>query len=144
MYFFVMLDNIKSIFGVIMGISMTVVVIILIMAFLSALYIFIDYSLHDWDCFTKFFTHKITIIIFSITFCLSWIGFITKTMIPSTKQAAIIYIVPKVINNEHAKEIPENLIKFVNKYLEENIGDEFDKLKNKIQDPNIIETFKTE
>jgi len=137
MYFFVMLDEIREVFDALMGINMIIVIAILIVALVWAFFKFMDFD-DKWEPFVRFFTHKITIITFAISFCLASCGFVVKTMIPSTKQAAIIYIAPKVINNEHMKEIPENILKFVNQYLKENIGEEFDKLRDKIQDPNII------
>ncbi len=44
---------------------------------------------------------------------------LTYTMAPSTKDAAIIYVVPKVANSEMVQEIPKKLLTLSNEWLEE-------------------------
>lgn len=43
--------------------------------------------------------------------------------LPSTKQAAIIYVLPKIANNEQVQQIPQKLLDVANKQLDEWIGD---------------------
>jgi len=54
--------------------------------------------------------------------------------IPTAKQAAVIYIVPKMVNNADLREIPPNLFKLVNEGLKEMIesvkGDTVDAVKD--------------
>lgn len=44
--------------------------------------------------------------------------------LPSTKQAVFIYMAEKITNNEDAKEIPKNTVKFLNLKLQEYIKDQ--------------------
>ena len=43
--------------------------------------------------------------------------------IPSTKEFAAIYLIPKIANNEQVKKIPDNAMKLLNGKLEEWISD---------------------
>lgn len=52
-------------------------------------------------------------IIYLIIFILS-MGFI-----PSTKQAAVIYIVPKITNNKEISELPSNILKLFNEEIKD-------------------------
>ena len=53
---------------------------------------------------------------------------IFSVTIPTTKEAAVIYLLPKVIKNEQCQQIPTNFVKFLNlkmeKWLNEQIGEE--------------------
>jgi len=53
---------------------------------------------------------------------------IFSVTIPTTKEAAVIYLLPKVIKNEQCQQIPSNFVKFLNlkmeKWLNEQIGEE--------------------
>lgn len=42
-------------------------------------------------------------------------------MIPDTKQAAVIYCLPKIVNNEQVQKIPEKLLDLSNTWLDEKI-----------------------
>ena len=54
---------------------------------------------------------KISCVIFFV--CLFLMSFI-----PSTKQAAIIYVVPKIINNKQVQALPPKLLNIVDKYFD--------------------------
>jgi len=43
--------------------------------------------------------------------------------VPSTKQAAAIYLIPKIANNEHVQKLPDNAMRFLNGKFEEWIED---------------------
>ena len=47
-------------------------------------------------------------------------GFLT-VMTPDTKQAAVIYCLPKIVNNEQVQKIPEKLLDLSNTWLDEKI-----------------------
>ena len=53
-------------------------------------------------------------IVFSITTFLAII-------VPTTKQAAVIYCLPKIVNNEQVQEIPDKLLELSNTWLDETI-----------------------
>jgi hypothetical protein len=61
----------------------------------------------------KFKKWGLTLIILSFTMGL------LASAIPTAKQSAVIYIVPKIINNENMNQIPDNLAKLVNEGLKE-------------------------
>jgi uncharacterized membrane protein len=50
------------------------------------------------------------------------------TFIPTTKEAAAIYLIPKIANNEQVQKLPDNAMKFLNGKLEEWVS-EFDEKK---------------
>jgi hypothetical protein len=45
--------------------------------------------------------------------------FFIAAILPSTREVAMIYVIPKVYNNEDMKEIPANVAKLANEGLEE-------------------------
>jgi cytochrome bd-type quinol oxidase subunit 2 len=45
------------------------------------------------------------------------------TFIPSTKEYAAIYLIPKVVNNEQVQQVPENALKLLNAKLQEWLKD---------------------
>lgn len=109
MYWFLMLDNIKTITmipGIIFGIS-TMVFIVCIMV-----------NGEDWDDLTDHW--KIVFIRGSIiSFIFAFIFISLTCMIPSTKQMAIIYVVPKIVNNKQVQEIPKKMLELSTEWLEE-------------------------
>lgn len=50
--------------------------------------------------------------------------------IPTTKEAAVIYLLPKIANNEQVQKVPENFVKLLNTKMEAWIAD-FEKEKKK-------------
>ena len=53
-------------------------------------------------------------IVFGITLLLC-------VFIPNTKQAATIYVLPKLMANEQVQKLPENVVKLFNDYVEEKV-----------------------
>jgi hypothetical protein len=39
-------------------------------------------------------------------------------MIPNTQQAAVVYCLPKIVNNEQVQKMPDNLLKLANQWLD--------------------------
>jgi hypothetical protein len=56
-------------------------------------------------------------------FVLCVIVAIGGSLIPSTKEAAAIYLLPKIVNNEKVQKLPENFTNLLNAKMEEWIGD---------------------
>ena len=52
-------------------------------------------------------------------------------LVPSTKQAVIVYTVPKIVDNEQVQKIPENFIKHTNDWLEKQLHE---RVKGKMDD----------
>lgn len=50
-----------------------------------------------------------------ITICIQFLG----ALMPTTKQVAMIYIIPKIINNEQIKELPDNMLNLFNESIKE-------------------------
>ena len=57
-------------------------------------------------------------------------GLLVCVIIPSTKEAAVIYLLPKIANNEQVQKVPENFVKLLNTKMEAWIED-FEKDKKK-------------
>lgn len=51
----------------------------------------------------------------------SIIALLLTVMIPSTKQAAVIYCLPKIVNNEQVQKIPDNLLRLTNSWINDQI-----------------------
>jgi hypothetical protein len=62
---------------------------------------------------------KIFVISISSIFLLTMSALLT----PTTKEFAVIYLAPKIINNEQVQKIPDNALKLLNKKMEEYIND---------------------
>lgn len=52
-------------------------------------------------------------------------------LVPTTKEMAVIYVVPKIMNNENAKKIPDKIFKLADEWLE------------KMSPENIVSTTKS-
>ena len=52
------------------------------------------------------------------------------SIVPNTKEAAVIYLLPKIANNEQVQKVPENFVKLLNTKMEAWIAD-FEKDKKK-------------
>lgn len=50
---------------------------------------------------------------------LSILSALCLTLIPSTKEAAAIYLIPKVVNNAQVQQVPENALKLLNAKMQE-------------------------
>lgn len=55
------------------------------------------------------------------------------SIVPNTKEAAVIYLLPKIANNEQVQNVPENFVKLLNTKMEAWIADfeSFSKEKKK-------------
>jgi len=109
-YWFLMLDSVSTASGLI------AVVVGLVLSF-SVIFYFICKFDGDEDVvrITEQI-NKILIPIFAITFLLS-------IFLPTTKQMATIYILPKIANNEQVQQIPDKLLELGNKQLDEWINE---------------------
>ena len=54
---------------------------------------------------------------------LFFISFPLATFLPSTQQACVIYVLPKIANNEYVQKMPNNISKLVSEKLAEWIDD---------------------
>lgn len=66
----------------------------------------------------------------TISVALFLISFFPAVFLPTTKQACVILILPKIINNEHIRNVPNDFSKLVNEKLTEWI-DEIKDMKQK-------------
>lgn len=57
------------------------------------------------------------------TIAISIIFLSSACFLPSTKEAAAIYLIPKIVNNQQVQKIPDNAIKLLNVKLEQWIDD---------------------
>lgn len=81
-----------------------------------------------WDCFKKAkWLHIFVGFIMIFTFFIN-------ILMPTTKQMAVIYIVPKVINNENLQELPTNVLNVMNKYLSDLADERVQEIKDTIKD----------
>ena len=48
---------------------------------------------------------------------------ILSIFLPTTKQACAIYVIPKIANNEQVQQIPDKVLEYGNKWLDEQLKD---------------------
>lgn len=134
MYWFLMLDNIKKITMVpaTIFVIFTIVFIICMLA-----------NCDDWDDLTDHWK-KVFIRGSIISFIFAFIFISLTGMIPSTKQMAIIYVVPKIINNKQVQEIPKKMLELSTEWLDElspeNVKDDMKAVAESVN--NTIEEIK--
>ncbi len=76
----------------------------------------------EWKKVKKWFFRGVV----AFTVCLLVLMFV-----PTTKQAAAIYLLPKIVNNNQVQHIPENFAKLLNAKMEQWIRDTFEEKKDK-------------
>jgi ABC-type multidrug transport system permease subunit len=107
-YLISMLDPLKEMFIILFGISsitITVAVIILIVTYFEPS----DYII---------LCRKKIIKTIKISFGIFITMIILNIITPTSKTMAAIYIIPAIVNNQQVQNLPTNILKFVNNYLE--------------------------
>jgi len=119
-YFFTRLDSFNSLIRNLIFISFLSIIGLIILFFLE------QDSYVDGEI-KNIYSPKIIVWIKKIAVLLILCTIFSVT-IPTTKEAAVIYLLPKVIKNEQCQQIPSNFVKFLNlkmeKWLNEQIGEE--------------------
>ena len=119
-YFFTRLDSFNSLIKNLIFISFLSIIGLIILFFLE------QDSYVDGEI-KNIYSPKIIVWIKKIAVLLILCTIFSVT-IPTTKEAAVIYLLPKVIKNEQCQQIPTNFVKFLNlkmeKWLNEQIGEE--------------------
>ena len=105
-YLIVMLDNISIASGVLFWLP---IIILIITGFVALIGDFLDEEQ----------PMKLIKRIVKICLICSGLAFLPCTFIPNTKQMAIIYVTPKLINSVNESKIPEALIGLANAWIEE-------------------------
>jgi hypothetical protein len=100
--------------GIVLGIFVTIFTVLSIFAWIPTI-------TDDFVPEIKRF-YKLAVVVLIV----SLLGF---AFIPSTKEAAAIYMIPKIVNNEQVQKLPDNAMKFLNGKFEEWINDMADKKK---------------
>lgn len=62
------------------------------------------------------------------------IGAAGVTFVPTTKEAAVIYLVPKIVNNEELQKIPDNFLKLINKKMDSYFNDVLEEKSEELKD----------
>lgn len=83
-------------------------------------FIFIIFAIISITALFSFIREKISHGIILTVISIIILG--TAFLIPTTKQATAIYLIPKIVENEDVKQIPANLVKLINESLKLLIG----------------------
>ena len=125
MYLLTQLDSLKSVLLFFSIISTIVTGILLLVCAMAASDCYGDFK-EAFQGYTKTFKLKLCIVLFFV-FCFA------EALLPSTKQAAFIYIAPKIIANGDVKDsiktVPE-LTKLGTEYLKTMLKDKIEESKN--------------
>ena len=114
MYWFTRLDALNDLcttFSIILG-------VILVAAIVFAPLLLMEPLPKDKEKIGKWVVRGVIAVVFA--FVLTLFG---KPFIPTTKEAAAIYLVPAIINNEQVQKVPTNAMKLLNKKLEQYLID---------------------
>lgn len=113
MYLLLMLDSICAVTTIITIVLAFITFMIGIMSVAG------DVNEEDHKCARKLLKYLVPIFVLSL---------LSAVFIPNTKQAATIFLVPKVLNNEKVQDIGQNgldlannLLKLSNEYIEKNL-----------------------
>ena len=115
LYFLLMLDSLKQMLMTISIIATIALVVCLIIMFIAFL-VKVDEGDEKEKCA---FVIKGTLRVFWPVFIVWLLVFTPYHFIPTTKQMAVIYVAPKIINNEAVQKLPVNILKLTNEWLEE-------------------------
>jgi len=128
LWLFFTLDRVISVFNILLGWSITYIILaILIWLIGGAMFTdgTDDKSATFWKWTSGFNKHMkkwniLAIVLFSVSLFFS-------TLLPNTKEAVAIVIIPKAIayaqNNKELMKIPDNILKMANSFMEKKIGD---------------------
>ncbi len=105
-YWVVMMDNISMAIYLLFGMSLLAALITAVVAGSLA-----D-SGDDKDTFTM-------IKAFGVCCAFSLVCLVGVALVPDTKQAAAIYVLPRVVNNEQLQQLPNKLLELSNEWLDE-------------------------
>ncbi len=126
-YLIMILDNIKYFcYGII--VFTTVCLVISFMIWLISLYhfqLFTDDEFENTNYIKKYKFFPIVCII------LLTLSAVINMIIPTSKQMAIIYIVPKVVNNETIQQLSGNSMKLLDKYIKDLLNDDDNEKRGK-------------
>lgn len=95
------------------GISMLIISVVSLFIFIVT---FFKYLKHDID--SLYYKFSISVFVISI---------FIASMIPSTKEMAAIYVLPKIVNNEKIQGIPDKILDLSNKWLDDLIRNQNEK-----------------
>jgi hypothetical protein len=117
LYWILKLDDFRSFAGFLGGSFLGVGVILLIAAFCA---LGAAYETHDEQGRKNALKVRNTLRPFSIVFLAIGLIFLTiRTLLPTTQEMAIIYVVPQVVNNVEVQKIPEKVVKLASDWLTE-------------------------
>lgn len=115
LYLIIIAHNLDCILGVLLGLFFAGIVILTIFGI-------IGYILCEEYEITEFITKAQRlkkILVHPLTVGFVVLAFLSSVLVPSYKEIAAIYIIPKVINAQMTQKIPETVNLFLNKYIEE-------------------------
>lgn len=116
LYWLVKLDSIIDLFRFFSG--LTLFAIITLCGFSIIMFIIETNNTEDEQKRANYARLKIKP--FLIMFVILWIPLrLLRTFIPSTKEMAIIYVVPKIVNNKEIQQIPSKMIKLASDWIDE-------------------------
>jgi len=108
-----MLDNIK---GALLNFNVAVCSYVILWAIGAVVILLV--SIPNLDIITKFWEIFKSFKILHIIVAVLLIFFsVIQVMLPTTKQMALIYVVPKIVNNENLQKIPDSVLQLINRYL---------------------------
>lgn len=114
MYLILKLDDIANGLKASCALSMTILIVTLVMFIFSSLMVgdFPKGVASVKKTINSLFKWAIPILI---------VSFLLHIILPTTKQAAAIYFVPKVINNKEVQKMPDKLVTLANSWMDEQI-----------------------
>jgi hypothetical protein len=120
MYLILKLDDVATTFGVISVVGLLFATIATIFLVITTVFCICDgYTKEDCNFLTKAapLVKKYLIRLWIVVVVCG----VLSTFLPTTKQAAAIYFIPKVINNKQVRKMPNKLVVLANDWMDEQI-----------------------
>lgn len=108
-YWITRLDGLNLFMGLIAGFSLTGALVLLIVRVMAS----DAYFEYEKKICKQWFRPFTAVTIMGVVFMA------ISIFIPTTKEVAAIYMIPKIVNNEKIQKLPDNAVNFLNKKFEE-------------------------
>lgn len=123
LYWIIKLSSIKSLFSCLCGLFGTFSIIGFIVFIISKCYHgsydIKTNELYGKEAHNSKMIKDMFLLIFKVSSILWVVSLLINTFLPSTEEMAVIYVIPKIVNNESIQQIPEKLLNLANSWLNE-------------------------
>jgi TRAP-type C4-dicarboxylate transport system permease large subunit len=118
LYLITRLDTIKELYLALAIISGIIIFVLILLGFRQAVVENDKFEEAKWKEYWKNSKKRLRLLILFFS-----IGILADTLTPTTTEAVVIYLVPKLVNNEKIRELPNNALDLVNEWMKKQVQD---------------------